>query len=90
MKLILTTAVAAAIGGTLLAMVPAQAQEYPWCAQYGGGRGGARNCGFVSYRQCMAALWGNGGYCERNLFFRGWRSGQGAPYAEGPYERRWR
>ncbi len=44
---------------------------YPWCAQYGGGRGGGRNCGFWTYQQCMAALWGNGGYCEVNAMYRG-------------------
>jgi hypothetical protein len=44
---------------------------YPWCAQYGGGRGGGRNCGFWTYQQCMAALSGNGGYCEVNAMYRG-------------------
>jgi hypothetical protein len=63
---------ASAVSAVLLGGSPAQAQEYPWCAQYGGTfGGGGRNCGFVSYRQCMAAISGNGGFCERNLFFRG-------------------
>ena len=63
---------ATAIAGAFVAGSPAHAQEYPWCAQYGGGStGGGRNCGFVTYDQCRAALSGNGGYCERNLFFRG-------------------
>ena len=44
---------------------------YPWCAQMGGGRGGSRNCGFWTYEQCMATLWGNGGYCEVNTMYRG-------------------
>ena len=44
---------------------------YPWCAQYGGGRGGSRNCGFWTYEQCIASQWGNGGYCEPNAMFRG-------------------
>lgn len=48
------------------------AQEYPWCANYGSNSGGT-NCGFVSYRQCRAALSGNGGYCSENPFFRGYR-----------------
>jgi Protein of unknown function (DUF3551) len=43
---------------------------YPWCAQYGGDRGG-RNCGFWTYEQCMAALMGNGGYCIANAMYRG-------------------
>jgi hypothetical protein len=51
---------------------PAQAVEYPWCAQYGGrGGDGGRNCGFVSFEQCMATVSGIGGFCERNLFYKG-------------------
>jgi Protein of unknown function (DUF3551) len=50
----------------------ASAQNYPWCAQYGGmwGGGGGRNCGFVTYQQCMATVSGVGGYCERNAMYR--------------------
>lgn len=44
----------------------AQAQNYPWCADYGGKMGGSSNCGFSTYEQCMAALSGNGGFCNRN------------------------
>ena len=43
--------------------------EYPWCAEYG--RGGGRNCGFVSYEQCMETSRGMGGFCEPNLFYPG-------------------
>jgi hypothetical protein len=53
---------------------PAQAQNYPWCARYGGGRGGAQNCGFVSFEQCMATVTGIGGYCARNPQYFGPRS----------------
>jgi hypothetical protein len=53
----------------------ASAQNYvggPWCAYYGGGPlGGATNCGFYSYEQCMAALSGTGGRCARNTFYTG-------------------
>jgi hypothetical protein len=70
----------ATIGGASLAT--AQAQEYPWCASYG--RVGGRNCGFVTYEQCMAARSGVGGYCERNLFFRG----DARAYAERRRDRR--
>ena len=42
---------------------------YPWCAQYGRGSG-ARNCGFWTFEQCMAAMWGNGGFCEANAMYR--------------------
>jgi hypothetical protein len=43
-----------------------QAQNYPWCAQYAGAGGGATNCGFVSYAQCMQTLQGMGGFCVQN------------------------
>ena len=56
---------------TLVAPTAGQAQTYyPWCAQYGG-RDGGRNCGFVSYAQCMATVSGIGGFCERNSFYTG-------------------
>jgi hypothetical protein len=44
----------------------AQAQNYPWCADYGEEMGGSSNCGFSTFEQCMAALSGNGGFCNRN------------------------
>jgi hypothetical protein len=48
---------------------PAHAQNYPWCAYYGGGMfggGGGANCGFTSFEQCMATVNGIGGFCDRN------------------------
>jgi hypothetical protein len=50
---------------------PAQADPYQWCAEYGGGRGGGTNCYFVTYRQCQAAISGNGGFCRQNGFYTG-------------------
>jgi hypothetical protein len=45
----------------------AEAQNYPWCAEYGGGdMGGGTNCGFTTFEQCMATLSGMGGFCNRN------------------------
>ncbi len=59
------------VTASMLASAPAaNAQEYPWCAVYGNGHGG-RNCGFATYPQCIAAISGNGGFCERNLFYAG-------------------
>jgi hypothetical protein len=43
----------------------AEAQNYPWCAEYRG-PDGSMNCGFVSFEQCMATLSGIGGFCIRN------------------------
>ena len=45
---------------------------YPWCANYGGGgKGGygASSCGFVSFKQCLATMWGNGGSCDPNPWY---------------------
>jgi Protein of unknown function (DUF3551) len=63
--LVLTVAAAASAVGT-----NAEAQNYPWCAQYGNGTGGAMNCGFSTYGQCMADVSGIGGFCIRNNTYR--------------------
>jgi hypothetical protein len=57
-----------------LGVSPASAQKpdpYAWCAEYGGGRGGATNCYFVTYQQCQWAISGNGGFCRPNPFYTG-------------------
>ncbi len=52
---------------TVMTGTQAEAQNYPWCAFLTmGDDGGATNCGFVSYEQCMATVRGMGGFCERN------------------------
>jgi Protein of unknown function (DUF3551) len=49
----------------------AQAQDYPWCAQYGSGMGGGgRNCGFTTFQQCQEDVSGIGGFCEQNNTYR--------------------
>ena len=50
----------------------AQAQNYPWCAIYGGGSaGGGRNCGFTTFEQCLATISGIGGTCQQNTTYQG-------------------
>jgi hypothetical protein len=39
---------------------------YPWCARYDWT---TRNCGFVSFEQCLATVRGRGGFCERNALY---------------------
>jgi len=57
----------AATAAAIASGTPAAAQNYPWCAQYSGGSmGGGRNCGFVSFEQCMATVRGIGGFCSQN------------------------
>ena len=41
---------------------------YPWCACMG--RSG-QNCGFTTFRQCLATLSGIGGYCGANPWYPG-------------------
>lgn len=71
MRLIqLATILAAIAAPALLAASPARANiEYPWCAAYGGDMGGASNCGFTTWEQCMATVSGIGGFCEPNQFY---------------------
>jgi Protein of unknown function (DUF3551) len=40
----------------------------PWCARYGTGLEGS-NCGFYSFEQCQAAIFGNGGRCSQSLLY---------------------
>jgi hypothetical protein len=47
----------------------AEAQNYPWCAQYSGPAGGT-NCGFTTFQQCLDTLNGIGGFCERNTQYQ--------------------
>jgi hypothetical protein len=50
-----------------LAPSRADAQNYPWCAYYGGVMGGGgTNCGFTTFQQCLATISGIGGSCEPN------------------------
>ena len=51
-----------ALGGLSLDAV---AKEPAWCAVY---RNGGNNCGFHTHEQCMAAVSGIGGFCNRNPF----------------------
>ena len=39
--------------GTALGGATASAQNYPWCAQYGGKMGGGENCGFSTDRKSV-------------------------------------
>jgi hypothetical protein len=62
-----------ALSTAVLAQTPASALPYdpdPWCAVYGGRfGGGASNCGFSTWNQCMATVSGIGGFCQRNQFY---------------------
>jgi uncharacterized protein DUF3551 len=74
-----------AVALMLLALAEvANAQNYPWCAQYTS-RGGPRNCGFVSWEQCMATVRGVGGYCERNAMYQPGLTGDNRPRKRQAY-----
>jgi Protein of unknown function (DUF3551) len=71
--------------GLLLTLVvfgsSTDAQAGPWCAFYDSS---TYNCGFHSYAQCYATIYGNGGWCRQNFFEpsgRNRRSGKTRPPA---------
>jgi hypothetical protein len=47
----------------------AEAQNYPWCAQYSDGSG-SKNCGFTTFQQCLADVSGVGGFCTQNSTYQ--------------------
>jgi hypothetical protein len=66
-------AMLAAVAATLalVSLSPAAAPVYPWCTTGASQEYGARNCGFVSFEQCMDSARGNGQHCDRNPFYEG-------------------
>ncbi len=64
-KLLIASLALAASSLFFTGVKPAAATEYPWCAYYTGSHSGT-NCGFVSQRQCLAAVFGVGGFCRQN------------------------
>lgn len=54
----------AIIAGAASMASGAQAQNYPWCANFHDGAG--TNCGFSTEEQCRMTVQGSGGYCDRN------------------------
>ena len=75
--------VAATAIGTL-----AEAQNYPWCAIYGGGSaGGGRNCGFNTFEQCMATI---GGICQQNATYQpGTQNQSSIPSSRKNWQQKW-
>jgi Protein of unknown function (DUF3551) len=55
-----------ALAAATLPDAAAEAQNYPWCAQYGATPSAPTNCGFVTFEQCLATISGIGGFCVRN------------------------
>jgi hypothetical protein len=47
----------------------AEAQSYPWCAE-GNYKGGATNCGFATFQQCVDTVRGSGGSCGPNTMYQ--------------------
>jgi hypothetical protein len=56
--------IAITFAGLSLSAIGARA-DGTWCAHYGVPHS---NCGFYSFQQCMAAISGNGGFCQLNPF----------------------
>src|SRR5215471_6822373 len=57
------------IAATTVLNTPTKAQNYPWCAYYGGKEGGGTNCGFTTFQQCLDTVSGIGGSCQRNNLY---------------------
>jgi hypothetical protein len=54
------------------ATTPAQADPYPWCAQYAGyGGGGVESCYYMTLEQCRASVAGIGGWCNKSVWYDG-------------------
>jgi len=53
---------------TVASITYAQAQTYPWCANFADGAG--VNCGFSTLEQCQATSMGSGGSCTPNNEYR--------------------
>ena len=64
MRMVLVSVAVIVVTGALGG--PVHAREYPWCARYDWT---TRNCGFVSFQQCLATISGIGGRCEPNPFY---------------------
>jgi hypothetical protein len=56
-----------AIGALSLCAMPASAEGAPWCAYKSNG---GTNCGFYSWEQCKANIYGND-YCAPNPSYSG-------------------
>jgi hypothetical protein len=56
------------IAATAVLNTSTQAQNYPWCAEYGSM--GGTNCGFTTLAQCEATVTGMGGFCEVNTQYQ--------------------
>jgi hypothetical protein len=69
MRLLLLLLAGLALGFPLAAglVTPAEAVEYPWCANFADGAGA--NCGFMTYDECMLTARGTGGYCAENTMY---------------------
>ena len=50
---------------TLLVTDAADAASNAWCASY---KRGVQNCSYATQQQCLAQVWGLGGFCRPNPF----------------------
>jgi hypothetical protein len=74
-----------ALASAGLSLCSLSAETAPWCAQYSM-QGGATNCGFYSFQQCMQTVRGIGGFCNLNPFEA---YGYQQPRQQRPARRSW-
>jgi hypothetical protein len=65
---------------TLLVTDAADAASNAWCAVY---QRGVQNCSYATQQQCLAQVWGLGGFCRPNPF-PGSAYGTGYTWSHGP------
>ena len=71
MRAILVALATAAVAAAAATPATAQGQNSRWCADYGRGYS---NCGFATYKQCRATIFGfNRGSCYPNPQYGGER-----------------
>jgi hypothetical protein len=61
---------------------PAAGASRSWCATYGR-KGISDNCSYATQQQCLAQVWGLGGFCRPNPF-PGTAYGTGYTWSSGP------
>jgi len=71
-----------AIMALLLTDADAKGVSRSWCATYGR-KGISDNCSYATQQQCLAQVWGLGGFCRPNPF-PGTAYGTGYTWSSGP------
>lgn len=78
-----------ALAAGAVAAIPGKAEArpiIPWCAR-DDAYGGALDCSYYTFYQCLETMRGVGGFCVQNPWIRGWAPPEGYAY-ERPKRRK--